>query len=171
MLVWYLWFYTFYIIFEKFLRKGIVMTQIKDVMSVNTQFITPETTLQAAAQIMAEQDLGFLPVGKNDRLIGMITDRDITVRATAQGRNPAEATARDVMTQKTYYCYEDQSTEEICQNMSEVKVRRFPVVNRDKRLVGVVSFGDLAQQVSAQTVGETEQSITAGCASKAANAA
>ena len=147
------------------------MTQIKDVMSVNTQFITPETTLQAAAQIMAEKDLGFLPVGHHDRLIGMITDRDITVRATAQGHHPAEVTARDIMTPQTYYCYDDQSTEEICQNMAEVKVRRFPVVNRDKRLVGVVSFGDLAQTASAETVGEAEQCITEGCASKVAKAA
>jgi CBS domain-containing protein len=147
------------------------MTQIKDVMSTNTQFISPETTLQAAAQIMAEQDLGFLPVGENDRLIGMITDRDITVRAIAQGKNPSETTARDAMTQKTYYCYDDQTTEEICTNLAEIQVRRLPVVNRDKRLVGVVSFGDLAQQAPAQTIGQAEQSITAGCASKAANAA
>lgn len=147
------------------------MTQIKDVMSSNTQFISPETTLQAAAQIMAEQDLGFLPVGQNDRLVGMITDRDITVRATAQGKNPSDATAQDVMTQKTYYCYDDQTTEEICQNMSEIKVRRLPVVNRDKRLVGIVSLGDIAQQTSAQDVGSTEKCITQGCASQAANAA
>ncbi len=147
------------------------MTQIKDVMSTNTQFITPETTLQAAAQIMADQDLGFLPVGENDRLIGMITDRDMTIRATAQGQNPTQATAREVMTPKTYYCYEDQTTEEICQNMSDIKVRRLPVVNRDKRLVGVVSFGDLAQKCEAQDIGSAEKCITAGCAQNAANAA
>ena len=147
------------------------MTQIKDVMSQNTQFITPDTTLQAAAQIMAEQDLGFLPVGENDRLVGTLTDRDIAVRATAQGENPATTTARDIMTPKTYYCYDDQTTTEICQNLSEIQVRRLPVVNRDKRLVGVVSLGDLAQKASAQTIGQTEQGITAGCEIKAANAA
>ncbi len=147
------------------------MTKIKEVMSLNTQFITPETTLQSAAQIMAEQDLGFLPVGEDDRLIGMVTDRDITVRATAQGQNPTQATARDVMTQKTYYCYEDQTTDEICRNMSEIKVRRLPVVDRNKRLVGIVSLGDIAQQTEAQFVGNTEQCITQGCASNAANAA
>ena len=152
-------------------RKGAIMAQIKDVMSSTAQFITPETTLQEAAQIMAEQDLGFLPVGENDRLVGMVTDRDITVRATALGRQPNEAVARDVMTPKTYYCYDDQTTEEVCENLAEIQVRRLPVVNRDKRLVGIVSLGDLAQQTSVQNVGETERCITADCATKAANAA
>jgi len=147
------------------------MTQIKDVMTQTAQFITPQTTLQQAAQLMADQDLGFLPVGENDRLVGMITDRDITVRATAQGQNPTQATAGDVMTPKTYYCYDDQDVEEICNNMGEIQVRRLPVVNRDKRLVGVVSMGDLAQVASRPNVGQTQQQITAQCAQNAANAA
>lgn len=153
-------------------ERGNTMTQIKDVMTQTAQFITPTTTLQEAATIMAEQDLGFLPVGENDRLVGMITDRDITVRATAKGKNPTETTAKDAMTAKTYYCYDDQDVEEICNNMGEIQVRRLPVVNRDKRLVGVVSMGDLAQSASRPNVGQTQQQITAECATKtAANAA
>ena len=136
------------------------MPQIKDIMTPNCLFVTPDTTLQEAATIMLERDLGFLPVGENDRLIGMITDRDITIRATAKGENPTTATVRSVMSPKTYYCFEDQSSDEICSNMSDIKVRRLPVVNRDKRLVGVVSLGDLAQAEQANQIGQTEQQIT-----------
>ena len=140
------------------------MTQIKDVMSSDFKFITPETSVQEAAQIMNERDIGFLPVGENDRLIGMVTDRDIAVRSVAKGQNPAEQTVRDIMTAKTYYCFDDQSVEDICNNMGEIQVRRLPVVNRDKRLVGIVSLGDLAQEASRPNVGQTRQQITAQCA-------
>jgi len=143
------------------------MTQIREVMSPDFKFITPDTTIQEAAQQMRDGDFGFLPVGENDRLIGMITDRDIAIRSTAEGKNPSEQTVRDVMTAKTYYCFDDQSVEEICDNMGEIQVRRLPVVNRDKRLVGIVSLGDLAQQASRPNVGQTQQQITQGCAAHA----
>lgn len=136
------------------------MTQIKDIMSSDYRYITPDTTLQDAAQMMQQYDLGFLPVGENDKLIGMLTDRDITTRAVAQGWDVTSKTARDAMTPKTYYCYDDQTTSEICQNLSEIKVRRLPVVNRDKRLVGIVSMGDLAQYTETSQIGQTEQQIT-----------
>ena len=143
------------------------MTQIREVMSTNFQFITPDTTVQEAAQKMRDGDFGFIPVGENDRLIGMVTDRDITVRSTAEGQSPSEQTVRDIMTAKTFYCFDDQSVEEICDNMGEIQVRRLPVVNRDKRLVGIVSLGDLAQQASRPNVGQTQQQITQGCAAHA----
>ncbi|MBL4791273.1 MAG: CBS domain-containing protein [Kordiimonadaceae bacterium] len=101
-----------------------------------------------------------MPVGENDRLIGMVTDRDIVTRAVAQNWETTRQ-VRDVMTPQTYYCYDDQTAEEICQNMAELQVRRMPVVNREKRLVGAVSFGDLAQATKAELVGQTEQQITA----------
>ena len=142
------------------------MTQIKDCMTQNCEWVAPTATLQEAAQTMQEQNLGFLPVGENDRLIGMVTDRDIVTRAVAQNWE-TNTQVRDVMTQKTYYCYDDQTAEEICQNMAELQIRRMPVVNRDKRLVGAVSLGDLAQNTQAQTVGQTEQAITAELANKA----
>ena len=119
---------------------------------------------------MKQKDIGFLPVGENDRLIGMITDRDIVIRAIADGQDPAAAKVRDAMTSKTYYCFDDQDVEEICNNLGEIKVRRLPVVNRDKRLVGVVTLGDLAQSCTRANIGQTEQQITA-CAKEKRQAA
>ena len=132
--------------------------QIKDVMSNSCDWVAPESTLADAAQTMKAKDVGFLPVGENDRLIGVITDRDITLRAVA-GNMDATTQIRDVMTPKVFYCFDDQAVDEICTNMSDVKVRRLPVVNRDKRLVGTVSLGDLSQAQTQQS-GETLQSIT-----------
>lgn len=147
------------------------MTQIKDVMSTDFQFITPETTVKEAAQKMRDSDFGFLPIGENDRLIGMVTDRDIAIRSTAQGQDPAEQSVRDIMTPKTYYCFDDQDIEEVCNNLGEIQVRRLPVVNRDKRLVGIVSLGDLSQEASRPNVGQTQQQITAECSADARKAA
>ncbi len=132
--------------------------QIKDVMSQQCEWIAPDATLEQAAQTMKQQDIGFLPVGENDKLIGAVTDRDIVTRAVADGSSFGTR-VRDVMTEQIKYCFEDQAVDEICQNMSEIKVRRLPVVNRDKRLVGVVSLGNLSQ-AQAQQSGEALQQIT-----------
>ncbi len=137
------------------------MTKIKDVMSPNFKFMAPDSPVAQVAQQMRDMDCGFMPLAENDKMIGMITDRDITIRAVAEGKNPAEVKARDIMTAKTYYCYDDQDVEEVCNNLGEIQVRRLPVVNRDKRLVGIVSMGDLAQSASRPNVGQTEQQITA----------
>ena len=147
------------------------MPQIKDVMTPQCEWIAPEKNCNDAAQVMQQKDIGFLPVGENDRLIGMVTDRDIVMRSLAQAKDPAATQIRDVMTPKTYYCYDDQDVEEVCNNMGEIQVRRLPVVNRDKRLVGVVTLGDLAQQASRPNVGQTQQQITEGCAQNKAKAA
>ena len=137
------------------------MAQIKDVMTAECQWIAPDITAKQAAEMMRDKDFGFLPVGENDRLIGMVTDRDITVRATAAGKDPQVTSVRDIMTPKTYYCYDDQDVEEVCNNMGEIQVRRLPVVNREKRLVGVVSLGNIAQSATRANVGQTEQQIAA----------
>lgn len=133
--------------------------KVKDVMTRNCTFISPQTTLAEAAKIMADQDIGFIPVAENDKMIGMITDRDIVIRAIAKGADTKSA-VKDAMSPKTYYCFDDQDAEEVCANMSDIKVRRLPVVNREKRLVGVVSIGDLAQNVNKIKLGQTVQSIT-----------
>ncbi len=133
--------------------------QIKDVMTTDYKWIAPETTVAEAAKIMQEKDYGYLAVGEKDRLIGSVTDRDFVVRTLAQGQDPKTAQVRDAMTAKVMYCYDDQSVDEICQNMAEVKVRRMPVVNREKRLVGVVSLGDLSR-AQAQQTGKALQQIT-----------
>lgn len=136
------------------------MTQVSDIMSKDFIWVTPETTLQEAARLMRDNDIGFLPVGENDRLIGMITDRDIAVRAVAEGYHPQSDTVRAVMTAKTYYCFEDQNVSEICDNMAYIKVRRLPVVDRKKRLVGIVSISDLARACGKAQLGETIRQIT-----------
>ncbi|MEM9468591.1 MAG: CBS domain-containing protein [Pseudomonadota bacterium] len=137
------------------------MAQIKDVMSPNFKWMAPDSPISQVAQEMRDMDCGFMPLAENDRMVGMITDRDITVRAIAEGKDPSNTAARDVMTAKTYYCFDDQDVEEVCNNMGEIQVRRLPVVNRDKRLVGIVSMGDLAQSASRPNVGQTQQQITA----------
>ncbi|MEM6781057.1 MAG: CBS domain-containing protein [Pseudomonadota bacterium] len=147
------------------------MTQIKDVMTPNCQWIAPEKNANDAAEIMKQQDIGFLPVGENDKLIGMVTDRDIVMRTLAEAKDPAATQIRDIMTPKTFYCYDDQDVEEICNNMGEIQVRLLPVVNRDKRLVGVVTLGDLAQEASRPNVGQTQQQITKEVAQNKAKAA
>jgi CBS domain-containing protein len=92
---------------------------------------------------MAELDAGVLPVSENDRLVGMLTDRDIAIRAVAQGRGP-DTKVREAMTPEVRYCFEDENLDEVVCNMGENKVRRLPVISRDKRLVGIVSYGDVA---------------------------
>ena len=138
------------------------MTQIKDVMTPNFKFMAPDSPIAQVAQQMRDIDSGFMPLAENDKMVGMITDRDIIIRAIAEGKDPANTPAREIMTAKTYYCYDDQDIEEVCNNMGEIQVRRLPVVNRDKRLVGVVSMGDLAQSASRPNIGQTQQQITAG---------
>jgi len=119
--------------------------KIKDVMTDEVECIGPDATLQEAAQRMKDLDIGPLPVcGDKDRLVGMITDRDITVRAVAEGQDPWTAHVSEAMTPQVVFCFEDQDLTEAAQLMKEKQIRRLPVLNRDKRLVGIVSLGDLA---------------------------
>jgi CBS domain-containing protein len=118
--------------------------QLKDVMTTKVQLTDPGAKLKDAAISMREGDFGLLPVGANDRLVGTITDRDITVRAVAEGKDPNTTTVADVMSDGIHYCFEDQEVEEAARLMSEAQVRRLPVLNRDKRLVGIVALADLA---------------------------
>ncbi len=117
--------------------------QISNVMSRDVQIIAPDQTLRDAAAAMKQLDAGVLPVGEHDKLVGMITDRDITVRGIAEGKGP-DAKVGDVMSHEIKYCFEDEEVEHVAENMAELQVRRLPVMNRDKRLVGIVSLGDLA---------------------------
>jgi CBS domain-containing protein len=132
--------------------------KIKEVMTHDVSFVTPETPLAEVARRMRDEDIGALPVVENDRMIGMVTDRDIVVRCVAAG-NANDATARTAMSPKVLYCYDDQSVNEILMNMGEQQVRRMPVVNRDKRLVGVVSIGDLSQSAQ-KKAGESLKDIS-----------
>ena len=117
--------------------------QVSECMTQNVRVANPTETLQEAARAMADIDAGFLPVGENDKLIGIITDRDIAIRGVGCGCAP-DARIREVMSEDVKYCYADDDVEDILDNMAEQQVRRLPVVDRDKRLVGIVSIGDLA---------------------------
>lgn len=123
--------------------------KIRDAMTRDVQMVQPDQTIREAAQLMAQRDIGALPVQDNDRLVGMITDRDIAVRAVAEGKT-TDVKVRDVMTSEIKYCYEDQSVEEVTRNMGDQQLRRLPVLNRDKRLVGILALGDLALQGESQ---------------------
>lgn len=117
---------------------------VRDVMTREVNLASPEDTLKRAAQMMTDMDCGILPVGEDDRLVGMLTDRDIAVRAVAQGKSPTKCKVREVMSSEVKYIYEDESVEDAVRNMSNLQVRRLPVLNRGKRLVGIISLGDVA---------------------------
>jgi CBS domain-containing protein len=117
--------------------------KVNEVMSRDVQICTPGSTIRECAKTMASIDAGAMPVGENDRLVGMITDRDIAVRAIAAGKGP-DTPVRDVMSSEVKYCFEDEDVQQVAKNMADIQVRRLPVVNRDKRLVGILSLGDLA---------------------------
>jgi CBS domain-containing protein len=123
--------------------------KIRDAMTRDVSMVRPDQTIRDAAHMMAELDIGALPVEENDRLVGMITDRDIAVRAIAEGKG-SDTRIRDVMTKEIKYCYEDQDIEEVTRNMGDLRLRRLPVMNRDKRLVGILALGDLAREGSTQ---------------------
>jgi CBS domain-containing protein len=123
----------------------------RDAMTPDVQLCTPEDTLKDAAEAMAALNVGLLPVAEDDHLVGMISDRDIAVRGVGMGRGP-DTRIRDVMTTDVKYCFEDQDLEEVTAKMGDIQVRRLPVLNRDKRLVGIIALGDIAKvQASNET--------------------
>jgi CBS domain-containing protein len=133
--------------------------KIAEAMTRDVRVANPDQTIRQAAQMMAELDAGALPVGEHDRLVGMITDRDIAVRAVAHGKAP-DTRIRDVMTDDVKYCFDDDEVEEVARNMADIQVRRLPVVNRDKRLVGIVAIADIAASEDIEVVGEAVSGIS-----------
>src|SRR6185436_8185548 len=127
--------------------------QVRDAMSDDVQIASPNQSIRDAAILMAKIDAGVLPVGDNDRLVGIITDRDIAVRAIALGKGP-DTPVREVMSEEVKYCFEDDDVDDVAQNMADIKVRRLPVLNKSKRLVGIVSLGDLAVADGPANAGE-----------------
>lgn len=135
--------------------------QLKEIMTTDVEIIRPDATLREAAQRMRDLDVGALPVCDGERLLGMLTDRDLTVRAVADGRDPQTDAVRQSMTPEIVYCFEDQTTADAERIMCEKQIRRLPVLNRDKRLVGIVSLGDLATRShEAKEVGETLEKVS-----------
>jgi CBS domain-containing protein len=119
--------------------------KVCDAMTRDVRVASPGDSIREAARTMAEIDAGVLPVGENDRLVGMITDRDIALRAVAEGKSPDTPVRNIMSSEDVCYCFDDQDISEVAANMADMKVRRLPVVNRDKRLVGILSLGDISQ--------------------------
>jgi len=117
--------------------------KISEVMTPNPETINADDTVLKAAETLAHGNIGALPVAKDDRLIGMITDRDIVVRVVAGGRDPKKTRVEEVVSREPKFCYEDEDAEHVAENMNQLLVRRLPVMNRDKRLVGIVSIEDI----------------------------
>jgi len=135
------------------------MPKITEVMTRGVEVIGPGESLQRAAQLMNELNIGALPVCDGSLLVGMITDRDITVRSTAAGLPPADTHVSEVMTEQTRWCTDDQSVDEVMKQMGDVQIRRLPVLNAKKEIVGIVSLGDLATRQSGH-VDETLREIS-----------
>ena len=133
--------------------------KVREIMTRDVKIVSPMDDLQSAAQLMEKNDFGMVPVGENDRLVGMLSDRDITIRAVARGLAPDRAKVREVMTTDVKYVYDDESVDDVSRNMSSLQVRRLPVLNREKRLVGIVSLGDLALK-DPQPAGDALRSIS-----------
>lgn len=133
--------------------------QVNEVMTRSVDLVDPNMRIKDAAVRMRDDNIGALPVGENDRLVGMVTDRDIAVRAVAANRSPGKTAVRDVMSEKIFYCFDDNDLTEAARLMAKHQVHRLPVLNRDKRLVGIVALADLAR-VSDEAAKEAVRGIS-----------
>lgn len=133
--------------------------KVSDIMTRDVHLLSPAQTIREAASIMADIDAGALPVGDNDRLVGMLTDRDIVVRAIAKGK-ALDTKVADVMSKEILYCFDTDDVDAVSRNMGKSQVRRLPVVNRGKRLVGIVSLGDLARNNDPATIGRAVSHVS-----------
>jgi CBS domain-containing protein len=135
--------------------------QVKDVMTKGVEVVRPDATLEEAAKKMKSLDIGPLPVCDGEKLVGMLTDRDITVRATAEGRDPKQTQVKEVMSKELIYCVEDENVEEAAKLMQSKQIRRVPILNRDRQLVGMLSLGDLAQRTQdSRLAGKTLEEVS-----------
>jgi len=135
--------------------------KVKEVMHTGVSWVEPDTPVAEVAKKMRDEDIGAIPVGEDDRLIGMVTDRDITCRGTAEAANPREVTARDVMSKGIVYCRDEEDVEDALRIMEDKKIRRLPVLNREKRMVGMLSLGDISRRVPGSLSGEVMRAVSA----------
>jgi CBS domain-containing protein len=134
--------------------------QIKEVMTPSPEIISPEASLAEAATIMKTLNVGSLPVGSNDSIVGWITDRDITTRATAEHRNPDAAVVREAMSPTVVFCMENDDVDDCARLMEEKQIRRLPVLNPQRRLVGIVSLGDMALNTDKKLAGKILEKVS-----------
>lgn len=134
--------------------------KVEQAMHKSVAWVPPTMPIPEIARIMKERDIGAVPVGENDRLIGMVTDRDIAIRAMPNGRDTASLTARDVMSPGIAYCHTDDTLEAAVQMMEEKKIRRLPVIDAKKRMVGMLSVGDVTHSGSKGLTGELMRAVS-----------
>lgn len=135
--------------------------KVRKAMHEGVVWVSPDTPISDIAARMKDNDIGAVPVGENDRLIGMVTDRDIVCRGLANGRDAQTLTARDVMTSGIIYCEEDEDIEDALELMEKKKIRRLPVINDDKRMVGMLSLGDISHAVSEELTAQVVKAVSA----------
>ena len=135
---------------------------VKDAMHKGVDWVSPDTPVTELAKLMRDHDVGAIPIGENDRLVGMVTDRDIVCKGLAQDTFDARrATARDVMTAEIHCCREDDDLAKAVRHMEGLKVRRLPVINKSKRMVGILSLGDVSQSAPVDLMSECIKSVSA----------
>jgi CBS domain-containing protein len=135
--------------------------KLKDIMTKEVEVVHPDQSLKDAAQKMRIRDIGFLPVSDGDRVLGVVTDRDIILRSTAEGTDPNTPIGKDFITTPVVYCFEDDDVEDAAKTMEEHQIRRVAILSRDdNRLVGVVSLGDIAKSGTKKTSAEVLQSVS-----------
>ncbi|MGB2596220.1 MAG: CBS domain-containing protein [Pseudolabrys sp.] len=136
--------------------------KVKEAMHKGVDWVSPDTPVTELAKLMREHDIGAIPIGENDRLIGMVTDRDIVCKGLAQDSFDAgRATARDIMTPGIHCCREDDNLAKAVQHMETLKIRRLPVINKSKRMIGILSLGDVSGLASSDLLSEYVKSVSA----------
>lgn len=135
--------------------------KVREIMHKGVEWVAPDTPVTTIAKKMKQFDIGAIPVGENDRLIGMVTDRDITLRAVANGKDISKLTARDVMSTGVTWCRDSEDVDQAALTMESKKIRRLPVINDNKRMVGILSLGDLSQAASQRTTAELAKAVSA----------
>ena len=136
--------------------------KVKDAMHKGVDWVNPDTPVLEIAKLMREHDIGAIPIGENDQLVGMVTDRDIVCKGLAQnGFDASRATASDVMTSGIHCCREDDDLSKAVQHMETLKIRRLPVINKNKRMVGMLALGDVSSSASGDMVSECVKSVSA----------
>lgn len=135
--------------------------KVRDAMHKKAVWIDPDTQLTEIARRMREEDIGALPVGENDKLIGMVTDRDVVVRGFDEDRDPLQVTARDVMSSPIIFCWDDVELEDAVHTMERKQIRRLPVIDSDRRMVGILSMGDVAAAAPPRLTNEAVRAVSA----------
>ena len=136
--------------------------KVKDAMHKGVDWVSPDTPVSELAKLMRDHDVGAIPIGENDRLVGMVTDRDIVCKGLAQDNfNASSTTARDVMTAEIHCCRDDDDLAKAVRHMDELKVRRLPVINKSKRMVGILTLGDVSHSASADLLMACIKSVSA----------